>query len=136
MGKSAFGTTLSVTIGAVLTPIAELTNIDGVAVEADDIDTTTHNSADGYRTYEQGLRDGGSVEIEGIFINDASQIGLKTLFDSGALVACEIGFPAGLAHWEFNAYVKALSNGAPIDDRLSFAATLKVSGKPTLSTGA
>jgi predicted secreted protein len=134
-GKFAFGTSFSVTVSSVLTPIASLTSITGLDLSADDIDVTAHDSADGYREFVQGLRDGGTVSIEGNFTGVASQEALKTLFDSGEVVAMEIGFPDAFAEWQFNGYVNALSTDAPMDDKASFSATIKVSGKPILSIG-
>ena len=132
-GKFAKGTVFSATIGAVLTPIASLTSISGVELSADDVDVTAHDSADDYREFVQGLKDGGSVSIEGNFTHVASQIGLKTLFDSGDIVAMSIAFPDALATWTFNGYVNALSTDAPMEDKISFSASIKVTGKPTLA---
>lgn len=135
-GKFAFGTQLKVTIGAVLTAIANLTNINGVEITADEIDVTDHDSDDGYREYAQGLKDGGSVSIEGHFLNDTTQIALKTLLDSGTAVPCEINFPSALAKWTFDAFVTSIGTEEPFDDKIAFKATLKITGKPELVTGA
>lgn len=132
-GKFAFGTVFSVTVATVLTPIAKLTSITGVEVTADEIDVTAHDSSNGYREYVQGLRDSGSVSIEGLFTSDASQIALKTLFDSGDSVAMKIDFPASAGEWSFNGFVTGLSTDAPMDGAITFSATIKVTGKPTLS---
>lgn len=133
-GKFAKGTVLSVTVGAVLTPVLNLTGVSGVDLSADEIDTTDHDSVDGYKEFEQGLKDGGTVSIEGNFTNHASQVALKTLFDSGEKVACEIEFPNALAKWTFTAFVSAISTDAPYDGKIDFAGALKVSGKPVLTT--
>lgn len=131
-GKFGFGTAFSVTIDSVLTPVASLTGITGLDLTADEVDVTAHDSADGYREYLQGLRDGGSVSLEGNFFNDDSQLALKDLFDAGSVVAMEIAFPNSLATWSFNGFVTGLSTDAPMDDKISFSATVKVTGKPTL----
>lgn len=132
-GKFAKGTVFSVTVGSVLTPIASLTNIGGVELSADDVDVTAHDSADDYREFIQGLKDGGSVSIEGNYTHHTSQIALKTLFDSGDTVAMEIDFPDALATWSFNGYINGFSTDAPLDDKLTFSASIKVTGKPTLA---
>lgn len=131
----AQGTILSITISSVLTPIAKLTSVTGLDISADEIDVTTHDSADGYRQFEQGLKDAGSVEIEGILDLSASQVALKTLLDSGAVAVMKIDFPDDLGHWDFSGFITALSTDAPIDDKISFSASIKVTGKPTLSSG-
>jgi len=131
----AQGTVLSITISNVLTPVASLTGINGLDISADEVDTTTHDSVDGYREFEQGLKDAGSVDLDGILSLVASQLALKTLLDSGDVVAMTITFPNDLGSWAFNGFITALSTEAPIDDKVAFSASIKVSGKPTLSAG-
>ena len=135
--KLAFGTTLM----RVDVPIAELTNIGGPSLSADTIDATSHDSlviASGYREFIQGLRNGGEISIEGNFIPaNPGQVALKTDFDDGSLVAYTITFPAVMATtWTFSAIVTALETSSPFDDKASFTATLKVSGKPSLNVTA
>lgn len=131
---NAHGTVLNVTVSSVLTPIANLTNIGGVDISADDIDATSHDS-DGYREFVQGLKDAGEVSVEGNFDGSASQEALATLLDSGDTVAMTIVFPESVATWSFNGYVKQLGTEAPFDDKIGFSATIKVTGKPTLTVG-
>ena len=132
--KSAFGTTLKK--GA--TAIAELTNIGGPSLSAATIEATSHDSDDGYREFLQGLRDGGDISIEGNFIpGNAGQVALTTDLNDGSLDAYTITFPAVMATtWTFNAIVTAFECSAPFDDKASFTATLKVSGKPSLNVTA
>ena len=131
----AIGTKFSATIGTVpaMTVIAGLTNIGGPEMSADAIDSTTHDITDGFRTFEQGLKDGGSVAIEGKFKNDQSQEDLFKLFTDGTTVAMKIEFPASLATWTFDGFVEAYSTGAPLEDDAEFSASIKISGKPTLA---
>jgi predicted secreted protein len=133
-GSFAHGTVLSATISSVLTPIAGLTNIGGLDLSSDAIDVTDHDS-DGYREFAQGLKDSGSVSLEGNFLNDASQAGLLALFKSGSVVAMTIEFPGALGTWSFDGFVEAFSTEAPMDDKAGFAASIKVSGEPTLTAG-
>jgi predicted secreted protein len=135
-GYFANGTIFSATISSVLTPIAELTTITGLQLEADDVDVSSHDSTNKYREYVQGLKDAGEVELEGNFMNDSSQSGLKDLFDSGDVVAMTISFPSSAGLWSFTGYVKGFTNDAPFDDKISFTATIKVTGQPTLTSNA
>lgn len=134
MAQNAHGTFLNVTINSTLTPIAEITNIDGIEISADDIDVTSHDS-EGWREFVQGLKDAGEVSIEGNFNGDNSQAGLLALLKTGESVAMQIAFPEDVATWYFNGYVKGLSTGAPMDDKIAFAATIKVTGQPYLLIG-
>lgn len=133
MGISGFGTTLKK--GAA--EIAELTSITGPSMEADTIDVSNHGSADGFRQYVAGMRDGGEVSIEGNFTNEAGQAALVTDFAAGSSNQYVITFPTTPeVTWTFNAIVSAFESSAPYDDKLSFTATLKVTGKPVLAAGA
>ena len=132
--KSAFGTTLKK--GAVA--IAELTSISGPTIMADTLDATSHDSADGYREFVQGLRDAGEITIEGNFIpGNAGQVALTTDLNDGSLDSYTITFPAAMATtWTFSAIVTAFETSAPHDERATFSATLKISGKATLNVTA
>lgn len=129
MTEAAMGTKLK----KGTTEIAELTSIGGLDLSADTLETTTLSSPNGYRTFKQGLKDAGEVSISGYFDPTQHQV-LLTDFDSGEEGAYTIEFPADLGYkWDFNAVVTAYSTGAELEDLVSFEATLKVSGKPTLS---
>lgn len=129
--KHALGTKLK--IGA--NSITELTSIAGLELGADTIETTSLDNEDGYRTFIQGLKDAGEIGISGYF-NPADTNGQKALhdaFDAGTLLAFSILFPSTFgAEWTFNAIVTGFSTGAELEDAVSFEATLKVSGKPSL----
>jgi predicted secreted protein len=131
MAKAAIGTKLK--IGA--NSIAELTSIGGLELSADTIETTTLDSASGYRTFMQGLKDAGEVSISGFF-NPADTNGQKALYDAfgtGLETAFVILFPSALgAEWDFNAIVTNISTGAEMEDAVSFEASIKVTGAPSL----
>jgi predicted secreted protein len=128
----AMGTTLKK--GA--TAIAELTSIAGLELSADTIEVTAMDSPNGYRQFVQGLRDAGEVSISGNFNATAHQP-LLTDFDAGTSASYTIEFPDRLTtagtKWTFTAIVTGYSTGAELEDLVSFEATLKVSGKPTLT---
>jgi len=132
--KSAFGTTLTKGGQA----IAELTNIGGPSLSADTIDVSSHDSDDGYREFVQGLRDGGEISLEGNFIpGNAGQAALVTDLNDGSLDEYVITIPAAVTTtWTFDAIITAFECSAPFDDKASFTATMKVSGKPTLGVDA
>lgn len=135
-GKFGFGTVFSVTYGdptPALTPIASLTSIKGVELTADDVDVTAHDSPNGYREFIQGLKDGGTIEVEGNYTNVESQVAMVDLFHSGEVVAMKIQFPNALGNWTFSGYVNKVATDAPMDDKLGFSASVKVSGKPVLA---
>ncbi len=133
----ALGTKLK--IGAT-TPVAVagLTSIGGLELSADTIDTTTLDSDGGYRTFIAGFKDAGEVSLEGYLTMDTGkgQKELHDLFETGKVEAFIIEFPPETnAQWGFNGVVTGFSTSADLEDPLAFSATIKVSGKPTLTVG-
>ena len=135
LAKSGFGTTLTRAGNA----IAEITSINLPSLEQETIEVTNMGSADGYKEYIAGLKDGGSVTIEGNFIvsDTNGQLGLIDDLNAGTLQSFVITFPAAVgANWSFSALVTKFESEAPLDDKIPFSAELKISGKPTLSISA
>ena len=128
--KSAFGTTLSRNGH----PVSELTRIGSPSITVETIDVTNHQSPDGYKEFIAGLMDAGEVPIEGNFISGDTngQIGLVNDLNGKVIQDYAITFPDATT-WTFKALVTAFQTGeADVNGKLSFSATLKVSGKPTL----
>ncbi len=134
----AYGTLLQRGDGAdpeVFATIAELTDISGPSMEADELDVTSHDSPNGYREYIQGLKDAGEVTIEGNFLPaNATQGNLLSDYESGDVVNYQLVFPnSDSTTWGFAAFVTAFEPAAGVEDVLTFTATLKLTGQPTLS---
>lgn len=136
----AFGTKLRQggTSAASGTIIAQVTNISGPGLSADTIDVTSHDSTSGYREFLQGLKDGGEVTLDlnfdpaGATHKNASG-GLVYAYEQGTQDNYALVFPdAATTVWVLPAIVTAFEVGAPMDNKLSASATLKVTGKPTL----
>ena len=121
--------------------LAELTNISGPTQSVKIIDVTSHSSADSYAEFLLGIRDGGEISLEGNFISTDStgQIAMHTDFQSGSLETWIIKFPAWVeSSHEYpqitgSGYVTSFEMAYPFDDKISFKATIKVSGKPILA---
>ena len=65
---------------------------------------------------------------------DSGQSRMYDLMESGDVVDCEIVFPTKIGKsWTFKAGVTKFTTSADVDDAITFEATLKVSGKPTLA---
>lgn len=128
--KHSFGTVLKQGV----TTIGELTEIGGVDISADTIDVTTLASADGYREFIQGLRDGGEISMSGFFYpGDAGQSALLTSLNAGTADSYTIEFPATMgATWTVVGIMTAYNTGSSLGDAVTFEATLKVTGKPSL----
>lgn len=122
MGVAAFGTTVTPTIG-------EITGISGPGLSRDMIDVTHHTSEDKFREYLGGLSNGGSFSIEG---NLTAASNLMSHFSDGDnSESWVITTPANT--WSFTGYVENFEPGAPIDGKLGFTASIKVTSTPTLA---
>lgn len=131
--QAAFGTTLTWNSNLV----AEITNIGGVEISVDEVDVTNHDSVDNYKESIPTLIDAGEVSIEGNFIpsDTNGQIALMNDCNSRTVRAFIITFPAATGTtWSGNAWVKRFKAAdAPVDGKLEFSATLRITGKPTLT---
>ena len=81
-------------MSAIPVTVGELTAINPPSMSADTIDTTTLSSADGYRTFIQGWKDGGEVSVSGYYdpTTGNGQAELEALFDSGEVEGFNIVF--------------------------------------------
>jgi predicted secreted protein len=136
MAATLAGAGYSTTLMKGAVAIAELQTISGPNMSADAIDCTSHDSDNMFREFIAGIKDGGEISIEGNAVfSDAGQIALYTDLVDGSIDAYTITYTlgAGAPTITFNALVTAFATEAPYDDKLSFSATLKVTGKPTLT---
>jgi predicted secreted protein len=131
--EAAYGTTIAYTDGA-SEAIGEVTSISGLSLSVDTIDVTSHDSDDAYREFVAGLIEPGEITIEGNHIAaDAGQIAILTHLNARSIRAMAIVYPDA-SDWAFSAACTAYSAAdAAVDGKLSFSATFKVSGVPTLS---
>lgn len=137
----AFATLLKIGDGAdpeVFTTVAEVTNIGGPSLSLGTEDVTSHSSTDGWREFVATLLDGGEVSIEGNYVpgeatHDATS-GLINDMENRTKRNFELVFPdSGATTWAFPALVTNFTPAAPVEGKLGFSATLKITGKPTLA---
>ncbi len=124
-GVAAFGTTVSPSAG-------EITSISGPGISTGEIDITNHSSSDDFREFVAGLMDGGEFSIEGNLTADIVT-GIYADLISRTSKSYTITFPNGLT-WTFTGFPKSFETSAPVDGKLGFSATIRVSGKPTLAS--
>jgi len=116
------------------TTVNEVTSIGDLDTSADDIEVTDYQSTDGYKEYIQGLKDGGELEIEGNFYpSDTGQSNLISDFNAGTTREVIITLPGSIGTWTFDAYVKGFATQVPLDGKVGFSATLKITGKPVFA---
>ncbi len=135
MAKRALGTKLKIGTDVSAVAVAGLTSIGGLELSADTIDVTTLDSDGGYREFIAGFKDAGEVSLEGFLELEQGkgQKELYDLYDSGEEEDFTILFPKNMGSWQFKGVVTGFSTGASLEDPLSFSATIKVTGKPTLT---
>jgi len=115
--------------------VAELTNIEGPTQTMDTIDVTSHDSADAFKEFIAGLRDGGDISIEGNFIHGDTngQIAMMSDFQAVTKRAWTITGPSSHPSIAGNGYITALNFTFPYADKIGFKATVKITGKPTVT---
>jgi predicted secreted protein len=133
---SSQGTTIKKTTG---TAIAFLTKIEGLSIKANTIDTTALDTTGGYKTFINGFKEVDDVSVSGFF-DYSSHDQLLTDLQAGTKDSYTIQFPPAVggttgASWTFDAIVTSFKTGAAVDATITFDATLKVSGAPTLVAG-
>ena len=129
-GNIAFGVALTLDSETV----GEVTNLGGIELTADTVEMTSHDSTSRYREYIQGLRDGGEITIEGNHVpGDAGQAKILAVFNADDAETATIVF-ADDSDWSASVIVTAYKPAdSPVDDKLAFSATLKVTGVPTFT---
>lgn len=134
MAQRAVGTKIQINTNY----IAEITSIGGLKLTSETIDTTSLDSTGGYRTFITGFKDGGEIALKGWFNpGDAGQSAVYTAYTNGTTDNYTIIFPSTLgASWVFSGVITAFETSADLQSAVTFDATIKVSGQPTLSTAA
>jgi predicted secreted protein len=134
---AAFGTKLNWD-GA---DVAEISNIGGPGESMDPIDVTSHDSPDAYREFVAGVKDGGEITLEGNLIpgDTAGQVAMYADFQAGSKKAWKLKFPAWVTssheYPEIDGYgfITAYAFNFPFEDKISFTATIKITGKMVLT---
>jgi hypothetical protein len=130
--RSGYGAT--VTING--TNIGELVKVSGVTKTRDQIESTNFASTNGYKTFVNGMRDGGTIHIDTHFDPaDAGQVAVDTAFEADSTVAIVITMPTAFGTtWSATANVAGVGVGE-IDHAglVPFYGDFKITGKPTLA---
>lgn len=123
----------------VFATVAHLTSIPGPSSSTDTLDSTSHSSPDGYRQFLASLMDGGEISVDG-YLDPAhathnGTTGLLGVHQSRARRNFKINLPTDpAATWAFAGIVTGFDQtGGDFDGMLEFSATIKISGKPTLT---
>lgn len=136
--KSAFGTQLKIGSGTspeTFAVILGIRNLQGPSQDREIIDATHHGSTGGYRQKVVSFKDPGNVTFDLLYDStDTQHLKLFTDYAAGTLRNWQqIMTDAGAEQYAYAGYVKSINPGAPIDDVLSYAVTIELSGSITIS---
>jgi len=127
MAIRSFGT--SVTIDG--TAIGELVSADINGGDVTNVDVTSHASANGYREFVGGLKDGGTLELTYQYaIADAGQVKLRNPALQGTTVEAVVTF-SDLSTATFDVIVGIPSTPAPLDESIVQSSSCKITGPVT-----
>ncbi|WP_367363274.1 phage tail tube protein [Mesotoga sp.] len=124
-GVAAFGTSISPSAG-------EITNITGPGISVDEVEITNHSSSDDCKEFVPGLIDGGEFSVEGN-LTSTVVTGVYNDLLARTSKSYTITFPNGMT-WTFTGYPKSFETDSPVDGKLGFSATFRVTGKPVLAS--
>ncbi|WP_066373977.1 phage tail tube protein [Herbidospora mongoliensis] len=118
---------------ATYTATAGVTSVGGPEIERENYETTAHDSAEKWRTFLGGLKDGGEVSLE-LRYDPRDHDTLIEDFEDDEPRDYRLIWPEITgAQWDFQAILTGFSPEGPFDDLLSAEVTFKVSGKPVIS---
>lgn len=136
---SAYGTYLKIGDGAgteAFTTIAEVQKIGGPKLKLDTKEVTSHSSTGGWREFIATLLDAGEVSFDGNFIptnaTQSQSSGVLKDMKNRTKRNFQLILP-DTTTWTFAAFVTGFEISAQFDDVLSFSASLKITGAPTLA---
>lgn len=136
LGKRTMGTSLTKVKSGDETgdlKIPNLTTIGEIGIESEEIDTTDHDSPDGYKEFLPALKDAGEVTIGGNVKDETIIEKMLALAESQTVEEWIVTFKTG-STWKFNAFVKSFKDGEKTTDGLwTFSGTLRISGKPVFT---
>ncbi|MBJ6626061.1 phage tail tube protein [Streptomyces sp. I4(2020)] len=138
-GMDGFGVQLKRGDGAepeVFTKIADVTSLNPPNISRETLDVTSHDSVNGWMEFLGSLKDPGEVSADVNYQPSAHDL-LVSDFEDATPRNYQIVFPdADVTTWEFPAILTGFEPEAPYDDKATASLTWKVSGKPTITTGA
>lgn len=118
------------TSSGVFSSVGEVLSISLPSLSKDTVDATHMESADAFREYIPGLKDGGEVSVEvNLVPGSATTTAALADFASDVVGYYKIIFPDD-TEWAFAAICTGFEGEAPLDDKMTATFTYKVTGKP------
>jgi len=118
-----------VTVTAATNLIGGLTDVSPGGTEVSFVDLTTHDSTGGWKEFVGVLKDGGTLELTGAYNGaDVGQDYIRA--NPGVSAACVVTF-SDATTCSFTGIVGGFSTSAPLDDKVEFTASIKITGAVT-----
>ena len=134
--QAAFGTQFQIDNGGSYTTVAYVRDISGPSFSMDTVETSSHGSSGGWRTFVPGLIDGGEVSLDLLFdpseATHMNSTGLLSELTGRTIEGFKIIWPDSIT-FTFNGLVTGFEPGAPFEDALTGSATIKVTGAITIA---
>lgn len=108
------------------TDFAKVTDINGVSVEADDIETSNMDSVEAWKTFTAGWADAGSVDLK-LQFDKTKAAEVYALFRQDKTF--RVLFVDG-SQWVLAGFVKKFGNEVEREKLVTVSITIKASGKP------
>lgn len=121
--------------------LGQLVEPGGPSMSRDAVDGTHARSTNRYREFIGGMRDGGEVTATLILKPGAvatdDHAKLVADFNNDDPVTYRLLFPnANATSWTLSGLITKLDHAEPIDDKMTLALSIKISGQPTLADNA
>ena len=108
--------------------IASVDSIGDISISADEIEDTVYGTGT-FKTFVQGLKDGGTVDITVNYDKtEASHIRLTTAYKNGKSGSYTVTFP-DTSTFTFTAFVSGVGIAVPKDEKVQRTFTFRIDGK-------
>lgn len=135
-GKIGMGFQFLIGDGAspeVFTPVVELFQLGGPDLSKDSVELTNTDSLNKFREFVPGLKSGGTLSISGNLIK-ASMDQMLAEYNKSGRTNYRVTVPADVAfQMDFEGFVTSFPPDVPIDDRMTFQASIQISGPVTIT---
>lgn len=136
-GVNAFGTVFERAEGVGWEALGSMGDLEGPSRSREALETTAHDSPDGYREFIKGLKDGGEVTMTVNYDpRETSHQSLDDDYENDENVNYRIRLLPDTPDeytWAFSGIITDLGDSYPVDDIMERDVTIKISGKPTLT---
>ncbi len=134
-----FGTLLAVDRGSGYATVARNVELGEFGPEADDVETTSHDSSAGHREFIRGLVDSGELSFTGIWVGDTTQTDLMADLIEGtgaadSIDAWKITIPGGYGTFICQGFLTSFKISPQMDGRVECSGTIKLTGVASFAT--